>query len=129
MKITKDKIIFFWLGGMAIGAILIWTAVFAKAGSANLKVDFLDVGQGKAIFIETPDGNQILIDGGPDNSVVEKLSEAMPFFDREIDLIILTHPDSDHLNGLIEVLKRYSVDKIVETGIVDPWRNIKRGEI
>lgn len=130
MKITKDKIIFFWLGGMAIGAILIWTAVFAKAGSANLKVDFLDVGQGKAIFIETPDGNQILIDGGPDNSVVEKLSEAMPFFDREIDLIILTHPDSDHLNGLIEVLKRYSVDKIVETGIVDPsaeyqtWGNL-----
>lgn len=120
MRITKDKIIFFWLGGMAVGAILVWSAVFARAQSGLLEVHFFDIGQGKAIFIETPDGNQILIDGGPDNSVLEKLSGQMPFFDREIDLIILTHPDSDHLNGLVEVLKRYTVDKIIETGVQDP---------
>ncbi|OIO48305.1 MAG: hypothetical protein AUJ32_00940 [Parcubacteria group bacterium CG1_02_40_82] len=119
-KKFRQKFIFAWLGVLLIGVILVWTAVFAKAGSANLKVIFFDIGQGKAVFIEEPGGSQILIDGGPDGSVVEKLSSAMPYFDKNIDLLILTHPDSDHLAGLIEVLKRYSVVSIIETGIADP---------
>ncbi|OGZ33332.1 MAG: hypothetical protein A2174_00615 [Candidatus Portnoybacteria bacterium RBG_13_41_18] len=98
---------------------MVWTAVFARGQSGSLEVHFFDIGQGKAIFIETPDGNQVLIDGGPDNSVLAKLSQAMPFYDRDIDLLILTHPDSDHLNGLVEVLKRYAVGKIIESGIID----------
>src|SRR4030042_2384822 len=132
LKKTEQKLIFLWLGGLLVGAILIWTAVFAKAGSGNLKVNFFDIGQGKAIFIEEPGGSQILIDGGPSDMVLERVSEAMPYFDREIDLLILTHPDSDHLTGLIEVLKRYSVGRIIETGIDDPgalyqeWRKIIR---
>lgn len=100
-------------------AVLVWTAVFAKAEQKNLEVHFFDIGQGKAIFIEEPGGNQILIDGGPDNSVLEKLSGAMPFYDRNIDLLILTHPDADHLNGLVEVLKRYDVGQILEAGIME----------
>lgn len=108
------------MGVLLIIAIFVWLAVFAKARSLDLKVDFFDIGQGKAVFVETPGGSQILIDGGPDGSVVEKLSSAMPYFDKNIDLLILTHPDSDHLAGLIEVLKRYSVDRIIETGISDP---------
>ncbi len=122
---------FLVVGTLVIAAILVWTAVFAKAQNVGeLEVHFFDIGQGKAIFIEAPDGNQILIDGGPDNSVIEKLSAAMPVFDRDIDLLILTHPDSDHLNGLVEVLKRYNVAKIMETGIVDStpeyaaWNNL-----
>ena len=103
----KQKFIFIWLGVLFVAAVLVWLAVFAKAQSGLLEVDFFDVGQGKAIFIEAPDGNQILIDGGPDNSILEKLSSKMPYFDRSIDLVILTHPDADHLNGLIEVAKRY----------------------
>jgi len=120
MPKIKQKLIFFWLGALAVVAIFIWLAVFAKANSANLKVDFLDVGQGKAVFIEERGGSQILIDGGPDSSVLEKLSGVMPYYDRQIDLLILTHPDADHLAGLIEVVKRYSVGKIIETGIADP---------
>lgn len=130
MKRFKQNFIFFYLGAFLVVAILVWTTVFTQAQSELVKVHFLDVGQGKAVFIEAPDGNQILIDGGPDNSVLEKLAAAMPFFDREIDLLILTHPDSDHLNGLVEVLKRYEVDKIIETGIADSsaeyqvWHNL-----
>ncbi|MBU1146685.1 MBL fold metallo-hydrolase, partial [Patescibacteria group bacterium] len=59
------------------------------------------------------------IDGGPTNAVVEKLGENMPFYDREIDLMILTHPHADHLVGLIEVLKRYEVKKILTTGAIN----------
>jgi len=81
-------------------------------------VDFFDVGQGDAIFIETPQRYQILIDGGPDNVVLEKLGERMLFWDRTIDLVILTHPEYDHMAGLIEVLKTYEVKNILWTGIV-----------
>ncbi len=83
----------------------------------GLKVYFLDVGQGDAIFIETQDKKQILVDGGPNNKVIQELGEVMPFWDRAIDLVILTHPDRDHITGLIEVLKRYKVKGIIETGI------------
>ncbi len=120
MQINKQKLIFFWLGALAVIAIFVWLAVFVKAESLDLKVDFLDVGQGKAVFIEERGGSQILIDGGPDSSILEKLSGVMPYYDRQIDLLILTHPDADHLAGLIEVVKRYSVGKIIETGIADP---------
>jgi len=120
MRKFKQYFGFFVIGALVVAAILIWTAVFAKAQSSRvLKVDFFDIGQGKAIFIEEPGGNQILIDGGPDNSVLTKLSAAMPFYDRQIDVLILTHPDADHLSGLIEVAKRYDIGQIIETGIVD----------
>lgn len=69
------------------------------------------------VFIETSENQQILIDGGPDDSVLEKLGKEMPFWDRTIDLIVLTHPDFDHISGLIEVLRRYKVENILWTGI------------
>ncbi len=80
-----------------------------------LTVAFLDVGQGDAIFIETPDGAQVLIDGGPDGSVVRELSKHMPFFDRTLDVVLATHSDKDHIGGLIEVLERYEVETIIRT--------------
>lgn len=89
----------------------------ATASSNNelLKVTFLDVGQGDAIFIETPDGMQILIDGGPDSSVLRELAKQMPVGDRDLDMILATHPDKDHIGGLVDVLERYDVENIVMT--------------
>lgn len=98
--------------------LLAWTAVFQLTGTGYLKVVFFDVGQGDAIFIETPQQNQILIDGGPTPVVVEKLGREMPFWDRTIDLIILTHPEKDHIAGLLDVLKRYKVENILWTGVI-----------
>ena len=96
----------------------IWHNVFTQNNSL-LVVHFYDVGQGDAIFIETPTHHQILIDGGPDSTILEKLGRDLSFFDRSLDLVILTHPDSDHLNGLIDVLQSYHIDKIIYTGIKD----------
>jgi len=95
---------------------LAWYAVF-EISSQSLKVVFFDIGQGDAIFIETPKRTQILIDGGPSKKIVEKLGQELPFFDRTIDFIIATHPDSDHISGLVEVLKSYRVDLVGGTGI------------
>ncbi len=100
-----------------ITTILVWIAVFIISQDDFLEVNFFDIGQGDSIFIETPKGNQILIDGGPDSTILEKLGKEMPFWDRTIDLVILTHPEKDHIKGLLEVLKRYQVENILWTGV------------
>lgn len=98
--------------------IFIWYAVFYFDSAGNLRINFFDVGQGDAIFIEAPDGNQILIDGGPDRTILSRLGSILPFWDRTVDLLILTHPHADHLDGLLEVLKRYEVKMVLESGIL-----------
>jgi len=114
--------------------VLAWLTVYDLSRSQLLEVTFFDVGQGEAIFIETPSRHQILIDGGPSSLILEKLSESLPFWDRTIDLIVLTHPEHDHLAGLIEVLKRYKVENILWTGVLrdtaeyKEWQRLIRDE-
>ncbi len=99
--------------------VIVWMFVFVDAKERDvLEIDFYDVGQGDAIFIETGNGKQILVDGGPSSIILEKLGEEMPFYDRYIDLVILTHPEYDHINGLIEVIKRYNIGAIITNGVV-----------
>lgn len=81
----------------------------SRFNDGKLHLVFCNVGQGDAIFIKTPKGNDVLIDGGPDESVLNCLSNHMPFWDRTIEVMVLTHPHADHLTGLISVLKRYEV--------------------
>ncbi len=110
------------------------TNSIASQKDGLLKIYFFDIGQGDSIFIETPNGNQILIDGGPDNTIVQKLGETMPFYDKDIDLVILSHPHADHSVGLIEVLKRYDVKNIIEakedyeSSDFIAWRNVVKNE-
>ena len=100
-----------------LNVIAFFSFLFLSAPT-HLEVSFFDVGQGDSIFIETPDNYQVLIDGGPSYSkVLEGLSREMPFWDKEIDLIILSHPESDHMTGLLSVLENYEVDNILWTGI------------
>ncbi|MGB4076555.1 MAG: MBL fold metallo-hydrolase [Minisyncoccia bacterium] len=82
-----------------------------------LTVAFLDVGQGDAIFIESPTGLQMLIDGGRDRSVLRELGKRMSPFDRSLDLVVETHPDADHIGGLPEVFSRYRVTAFLSPGI------------
>ena len=85
----------------------------------DLRVNFLDIGQGGGILIQTPYDQNILIDGGDtDGKVLRQLPKFMPFWDREIGLMILTHPHDDHVGGLARVVKRYKVEKILYTGAV-----------
>ena len=113
--------------------ILAWVAVFDLSQN-GLEIVFFDIGQGDSIFIETSSKHQILIDGGPDFSVLEKLGQNMAFYDRTIDLIVLTHPDHDHLAGLIEVLNNYKVENILWTGVVkettefEEWKRLIQEE-
>lgn len=82
---------------------------YSRFYDGKLHLVFCNVGQGDAIFIRTPGGKDILIDGGPDDLVLDCLSNHMPFWDRTIEVVVLTHPHADHLTGLISVLERYQV--------------------
>jgi competence protein ComEC len=87
-------------------------------GSGNvLTISFLDVGQGDAIYIRAPNGNDVLVDGGPDDTVLGELRTIMPRFDQDIDLMIATHPDKDHIAGLSTVFESYDVRNFLRSEV------------
>lgn len=86
--------------------------------SAELQVSFLDIGQGDAIYIKAPNGNDMLIDGARSNALlIKKLKNAMSAGDTSIDVVLETHPDADHIGGLPYVMEHYSVGEFVEPGV------------
>ena len=92
---------------VSLGSILLFQ--FISLAEGKLHIVFCNVGQGDAIFIKTPDNLDILVDGGPNDSVLSCLGNNMPFWDKRLELVILTHPHADHLNGLISVAKNYEI--------------------
>lgn len=113
----KRKIKYFVLIIFLGTTIWTWSVIFEQISDGILEITFFDIGQGDSIFIETSDGKQVLIDGGPDNSILEKLNQTMSFYDRTIDLVILTHPDADHITGLVKVLNYYQIEHILTSGL------------
>jgi len=105
----------FFLIALALITATIWAIYFSQPDE-KLNIYFFDVGQGDSILIQK-DSWQILVDGGPDDIVIEKISTVMPIDDRKIEEIIITHPHADHIFGLNEIIKRYEIGKIVLTNI------------
>lgn len=104
------------LGILLLLALIVSWQVFSQPKyDGLLHVDFLDVGQGDAIFIKSPSGTQVLVDGGRGSIVLARLQKAMGFFDRDIDMVVATHADMDHIGGLIDVLTRYKVGTVLMT--------------
>lgn len=83
----------------------------------SLHTYVLDVGQGDSIFLISPSGKQILMDGGPDFSALQGIAEHMSFFDRTIDLLVLSHSDLDHIAAFPEIMERYRIGAILLSGI------------
>ncbi len=104
----------FFLFSFAIGNLIVWRNIWQ--GSSFL-IAFFDVGQGDSIFMKSPWGHTMLIDGGPDARVEEKLGRYLLPWEKHVDLVVLTHPDKDHIFGLIGVLKRFQVDTVLWTGV------------
>ena len=102
---------------LALANVFVWLVIVHEQPSRELKVYFLDVGQGDAIYVRAPGGNDLLIDGGPDHAVLSRLGGVMPFSDRELNLVVASHPDSDHIGGLPAIAQSYRVDGFVESGV------------
>lgn len=111
-----------FFGILIFAAFVVWIAAFnnGSADSQNTKIYFLDVGQGDSEYIKLSSGEDILIDGGPDDKVLQELGKVMTFGDRRIDLVVLTHPHADHLTGLMDVINRFEVGEIWESGVEYP---------
>ncbi len=80
-----------------------------RGSSGGYKIWFFDVGQGDAVLILTPGGRSVLVDGGPDNTILSELGKVLPVDQRRLDVIIISHAHADHIGGIIDVIKRYSV--------------------
>lgn len=112
MKPSKEKFLLFiftLIAFLPLAFLISWP-------SPKLNLIACNVGQGDAILL-TKGFNQVLIDGGPDNKVLNCLSKNMPFWDKTIELIINTHPDKDHLAGLVDVIQSYNVNHFVSNGL------------
>ena len=101
--------------GLAVLTSFLWYHLITGP-DGKLHVHFLDVGQGDGTFIVTPEGRQVLVDGGPGPlEAARAVSGRLPFWDRNLDLVVLTHPDEDNFRGLVEVLDRYGVDEVMDS--------------
>lgn len=104
---------------LLVGNGLVWFIVAREPRHGQLTVAFLDIGQGDAIYIESPTGNQVLVDGGPvGGPLLARLGEVMPFYDHSIDVVAGTHADADHIGGLTSVLSRYAVGRVMFPGLL-----------
>jgi competence protein ComEC len=109
---SRETIIFL----LIISNIVVWVLV-SQHREGKLKVSFLDIGQGDAIFVETPSHKHLLLDGGPNKKVLTEIGKLMPFGTKRIDIMIESHPDKDHIGGLPEVVSRYDVGVFLEPGV------------
>lgn len=122
------KIIYSGLLMLLALSIILFLILYSFAHSQNLKVIFFDVGQGDAILISQGQ-NQVLIDGGKDGKIIlEKLGRHIPFWDRTIEAVIATHPDQDHIGGLIGVAKNYKIETVLETNAKSDSQTYKTWE-
>ena len=106
--------------GVLVVTIVVTGILLCSYGSAThtdkLRLVLLDIGQGDAIYIEAPNGRQMIVDGGPKDALMGELAKVMPRGDKSIDAIVITNPDADHMHGFISLLKQYSVGAVLEPG-------------
>ncbi len=105
-------------------AVNFWPPVsfWGAADNSQLKIYFFDVGEGDAVLARFPHNEDVLIDGGPDEKILEKLDRVLPWGDRTIETVIITHPHADHITGLLAVIKKYKIGKIYYSGVFYPSR-------
>lgn len=96
-----------------IASFVFYKIIFFESNLSVVEVNFFDVGEGDSILIEMPKSNQILIDGGPSRNVVEKIAKEMPLLDNKIEMVVLSHPDKDHITGLFEIFDTFEVERVL----------------
>lgn len=123
---TKYWLFFFTL---ALLAFAIWVFYLNfHVSRRNLTFAMLNIGQGDALFIESPTGTQLLFDAGPPRKILSELTKVMPSYDKTIDAIVITNPDQDHIGGFQDVLKTYKVSQVFEPGTFNESRTYQNLE-
>lgn len=120
MKNNLKKVFPLFLLSVFLLNFFIWQQYLSKdiSKGENLEFYMLDVGQGDGLYFRTPKGQDVVVDGGPGKDVLGELGKAMPFYDKYINMIIITHPHQDHIGGLISIIEKYDVGQVLMTGIM-----------
>jgi len=113
------------IGGIVSGIILLFSFIWTQP-DGKLHITFCDVGQGDAAYVRFPDGRDMVVDGGPNDKILGCLGKHMPFWDRKIDIVLLSHPQKDHMQGLISVLDRYDVEYFVRSDVTNETEGYTR---
>lgn len=114
------------LAPLALVGALVWVGVISQP-DGRLHVSFLDVGQGDATLVKTPSGQLIVIDGGPSpTSISAAIGRALPFYQRDIALVVLTRASDEKLTGLVSVLERYTVGQVVAPELKRSSKTVQR---
>lgn len=113
MSYSKSTIIYRTLAGLIFICICLLGALSFPVSQDGVTISFLDVGQGDAVFIQTPNRTQVLMDAGPKDVVMQKLKDEIPRGDTSIDLLVVTNPDADHISGFLSVLDEYTVSAVL----------------
>ncbi len=116
------------LVALALASLIIWWHILTLPKAGELKIAVMDIGQGDSIYIQSPTGVEILIDAGPDSSVLRELPKVMAYGDRTIDAVIATHPDADHVGGFVDLIPRYTILNFIAPGIPKQTATFKKLE-
>jgi competence protein ComEC len=123
-SVTRVGLLFVVICGLLIA--ITFSSAKQKTTQTNIsKIHMLNIGQGDSFLIETADGTQMLIDGGKDATVLSELSKVMAWNDKYIDVVVATHPDADHVGGLVDVLKRYKVGLFLTSDVYSDTQTYK----
>ena len=107
---------FFLLSILLCADVCVWFLAYHENHHGLLTVRFLDVAKGQSIFIEAPNGNKIIVDGGSDKQIFSELTALLPFYDRTISMLILTNPSRNYVSGFLSILDSYKVGAVLESG-------------
>ena len=116
---AKKFLIGGWLAalGLMTAAVIVWWQVWQLAPKDYLTVAYLDVGQGDATLVTAPNGNRLLIDGGDGPVILPALAEVLPIYDRRINVLLASHPHTDHIGGLPLIIERFVVEAVIDNGL------------
>ncbi len=105
---------------LMICSLILWSVILHENRNGILTFAVLNIGQGDALFIESPTGVQVIVDGGPGATLLREVRAMMPWYDRSVDMIVVTNPDKDHYEGFISFLRQYRVSAVLEPGTTNP---------
>ncbi len=128
MRFLRRYGIYICLALLSAVSLTVWLQIFSAPRPGQLEVAVLNIGQGDSIYIKSPTGVEMLIDAGPDSSVLRELPKVMAYGDRTIDAVIATHPDADHVGGFVDLVPRYTIKNFIEPGILGTTATFKKLE-
>lgn len=117
MGFKKIFILILGIFGIVLSSIFIFREIYSHLPNRKNMMVFFQISRGDAFYLRTSHGKEIIWDGGDDKSFLKKLSKYRPFWDRHLDYWIITHTDSDHYYGGLEVLKQFEIENIILTGV------------